>query len=213
MTRVLVAGLGDTGELCAGALARRGLSVVGVSPTTGLVSGQELGLRLTRPEAWSRDYRIPYRSFRRLDRVEVVHGRLVGADLPARRVEVEDAEGQRSWLGYDVLVVATGVANGFWRSSALREDGAVAADLEARHRQFADAARVGTTLYSAPWDLFEPRYGEGSRQAHLEAGAAEVTGPLTTLRRDVDDLPDLQVAAALGVGEHTRRVLDALGLF
>ena len=142
MTRVLVAGLGDTGVLCAGALARRGLSVVGVSPTTGLVSGQELGLRLTRPEAWSRDYRIPYRSFRRLDRVEVVHGRLVGADLPARRVEVEDAEGQRSWLGYDVLVVATGVANGFWRSSALREDGAVAADLEARHRQFADAARV-----------------------------------------------------------------------
>ena len=30
---------------------------------------------------------------------------------------------------------------------------------------------------------------------------------------DVDDLPDLQAAAALGVGEHTRRVLDVLGLF
>ncbi len=40
-----------------------------------------------------------------------------------------------------------------------------------------------------------------------------MTGPLTTLRRDVDDVPDLQAAAALGVGTHTRRVLDALGLF
>ena len=50
MTRILVAGLGDTGVLTAGALARhRDLEVVGVSPTTGLVSGQELGLRLADP--------------------------------------------------------------------------------------------------------------------------------------------------------------------
>lgn len=77
----------------------------------------------------------------------------------------------------------------------------------------ADAAGVGTTLYSASWEAFDPRYGEGSRLAHLDAGAVEVTGPLTTLRRDVDDLPDLQAAAALGVGGHTRRVLDRLGLF
>lgn len=77
----------------------------------------------------------------------------------------------------------------------------------------ADAAGIGTTLYSASWEAFAPRYGEGSRLAHLDAGAVEVTGPLTTLRRDVDDVPDLQAAAALGVGTHTRRVLDALGLF
>ena len=77
----------------------------------------------------------------------------------------------------------------------------------------ADAAGIGTTLYSASWEAFDPRYGEGSRRAHLDAGAVEVTGPLTTLRRDVDDLPDLQAAAAVGVGGHTRRVLDRLGLF
>lgn len=77
----------------------------------------------------------------------------------------------------------------------------------------ADAAGIGTTLYSASWEAFDPRYSEGSRLAHLDAGAVEVTGPLTTLRRDVDDLPDLQAAAALGVGGHTRRVLDRLGLF
>jgi len=88
-TRVLVAGLGDTGVLTAGALARhRDLAVTGVSPTTGLVSGQELGLRLADPGAWSRDYRIAYHSFRRLDPVDVVHGRLVSADLDTREVTV-----------------------------------------------------------------------------------------------------------------------------
>ncbi len=77
----------------------------------------------------------------------------------------------------------------------------------------ADAAGIGTTLYAASWEAFDPRYGEGSRRAHLDAGAVEIPDPLTTLRRDVDDLPDLQAASVLGVGEHTRRVLDALGLF
>jgi NADH dehydrogenase FAD-containing subunit len=147
VTRVLVAGLGDTGVLCAGALAsrsmrRRGLSVTGVSPTTGLVSGQELGLRLTRPDSWSRDYRIPYRSFRRLDRVDVVHGRLTSADLLARTVSVVGADGVARELGYDVLVVATGVANGFWRSDAVRDDAAVATDLADRHARLAAAGSV-----------------------------------------------------------------------
>ena len=121
------------------------------------------------------------------------------------------AEARRRWPGMRPVALCADLP----ALDAADLDGAlVDPALEGERPAFvADAARVGTTLYSAPWDLFEPRYGEGSRQAHLEAGAAEVTGPLTTLRRDVDDLPDLQVAAALGVGEHTRRVLDALGLF
>ena len=163
MTRVLVAGLGDTGVLCAGALARRamvrrGVSVTGVSPTTGLVSGQELGLRLTRPDAWSRDYRIPYRSFRRLDRVDVVHGRLVSSDLAARTVSVVGADGSPRELGYDVLVVATGVANGFWRSDAVRTDDAVATDLADRHARLAAAGSVavvggGAAAVSAAYNV------------------------------------------------------------
>jgi apoptosis-inducing factor 2 len=158
-TRVLVAGLGDTGVLTAGALARhRDLQVVGVSPTTGLVSGQELGLRLADPGAWSRDYRIGYGSFRRLDRVQVVHGRLVSCDLDAREVAVEHADGSAGTLGWDVLVVATGVANGFWRSAALRDDEAVAADLAERHAQVAAAATVavvggGAAAVSAAYNV------------------------------------------------------------
>lgn len=159
MTRVLVAGLGDTGVLTAGALARvRGLEVTGVSPTTGLVSGQELGLRLARPDAWSRDYRIGYRSFRRLDRVEVVHGRLISSDLAARTVDVERADGSTDTLAFDVLVIATGVANGFWRSAAVRDDAAVSADLAARHEQVARAGTVavvggGAAAVSAAYNL------------------------------------------------------------
>lgn len=162
-SRVLVAGLGDTGVLVAGALARtrsarERLDVTGVSPTTGLVSGQELGMRLARPDDWSRDYRIGYRSFRRLDRVEVVHGRLTSTDLEARTVRVEHADGSATELGWDVLVVATGVANGFWRSAEVRDDAAVEADLRARHEQVAAAATVavvggGAAAVSAAYNL------------------------------------------------------------
>ncbi|GAA2147540.1 2-phospho-L-lactate guanylyltransferase [Nocardioides koreensis] len=67
----------------------------------------------------------------------------------------------------------------------------------------ADAAGVGTTLYTAPHPLFDPRFGPGSRLAHLDAGAEEISGALPSLRRDVDDLTDLQEALALGVGPHT----------
>ncbi len=77
----------------------------------------------------------------------------------------------------------------------------------------ADAAGFGTSCYVAPHDRFDPRFGGASRRAHLDVGAVELTAPLTTLRRDVDDLLDLRAAADLGVGPHTQRVLDALALF
>jgi len=66
-----------------------------------------------------------------------------------------------------------------------------------------DAAGIGTTLYTAPHPLFDPRFGPGSRLAHLGTGALEIEGALSSLRRDVDDLADLEQALALGVGQHT----------
>lgn len=189
MTRVLVAGLGDTGVLTAGALARhRDLEVVGVSPTTGLVSGQELGLRLAAPDAWSRDYRIGYRSFRRLDRVEVVHGRLVASDLAARTVTVERADGSTGELGYDVLVVATGVANGFWRSAELRDDDAVGADLAARHAQVAVAGTV----------------------AVVGGGAAAVSAAYNVAVRWPDKRVDLFFPGERALPQHHRRTWDGV---
>ncbi len=69
-----------------------------------------------------------------------------------------------------------------------------------------DAEGTGTTLYTASYDRFEPRFGVMSRQAHLDTGATEIVGELPTLRRDVDDLDDLRAAIALGVGSETRRL-------
>ncbi|MBB6626602.1 2-phospho-L-lactate guanylyltransferase [Nocardioides sp. KIGAM211] len=86
-------------------------------------------------------------------------------------------------------------------------DAALAAALPGRAAFVADAERVGTTLYTAPYDEFDPRFGVESREAHLDAGALEIAGDLVTLRRDVDDTEDLRAAAALGLGPHTRALV------
>ena len=159
MTRVVVAGLGDTGVLSAVHLRRRrpDLEIVGVSPKPGLVSGQELGLRITRPALWERWYRVPYSDFRGLRGVSVVHGTLVSCDLSERRVGVSTPDGPLE-LSYDVLVVATGVSNGFWRSPELQTETEVSAELAATRDRLAAARSVavvggGAAAVSAAYNL------------------------------------------------------------
>lgn len=72
-----------------------------------------------------------------------------------------------------------------------------------------DADGTGTTLYTASYDAFDPRFGAGSAAAHRAAGAVPIPGPLLTLRRDVDDLAGLGEAVALGVGSATAAALPA----
>ncbi|MGV0810501.1 FAD-dependent oxidoreductase [Mycolicibacterium boenickei] len=139
--RVLIAGLGDSGVLTAIRLARR-FDVVGISLNPGLVSGQELGTRLARPDDWARDYWIGFDRFRELDRVRTVHGTLTGADLSARTVTVRDADGNSQVEGYDALVVSTGVTNGFWRQGVLQSAGDVGAGLRAAHQRLGSARSV-----------------------------------------------------------------------
>lgn len=151
--RVVVAGLGDSGLLTAIHLARADVDVVGISSKPGLVSGQELGLRLARPEDWQRDYRIGFDRFRRLDGAEVVHAELTGLDLERRTVHAGRP------VPYDVLVIATGVSNGFWRRPGFQTDAEVSAALTADHARLAaagsvlvvggGAAAVGTALQVA----------------------------------------------------------------
>ncbi|GAA4367556.1 2-phospho-L-lactate guanylyltransferase [Nocardioides caricicola] len=69
-----------------------------------------------------------------------------------------------------------------------------------------DAAGTGTTLYVAGHDEFDPRFGPGSRDAHLDAGAHELSDVPASVRRDVDDLDDLRSAVALGIGPRTAAV-------
>jgi NADH dehydrogenase FAD-containing subunit len=139
--RVVIAGLGDVGVLTAIKLAKHA-EVVGVSSKPGLVSGQELGWRLARPEQWARHNWIPFDRFRGLDRVRTVHGTLTGADLPARTVTVELPDGSSTEVAYDVLVVATGVANGFWRRPILQSATEIGADLRQPHEKLSAAKSV-----------------------------------------------------------------------
>lgn len=183
MTRVLVAGLGDTGVLTAVRLARR-FDVVGVSPKPALVSGQELGLRLTSPDRWSRDYRIPYGGLRGLDSVDLLHGSMVSADLTGRSAAVRLADGSEVTVGYDVLVVATGVTNGFWRRPDLQGLDEVDARLLADHERM---ARAGSVVV-------------------VGGGAAAVSCAANAARRWPEKRVDLYFPGERGLPHHHARV-------
>ncbi|WP_372733695.1 FAD-dependent oxidoreductase [Nocardioides sp.] len=154
--RIVIAGLGDTGVLTAVRLAKR-YDVVGISPKPALVSGQELGLRLTRPRRWARDYQLGFESLRGLDRVRRVHGVLEGLDPQARRVSVRLADGSVTQEPYDVLVIATGVRNGFWRRPDLQTREEVDASVLSAHETIAAAGSLaviggGAAAVSAAWN-------------------------------------------------------------
>ncbi len=140
-TRVVVAGLGDSGLLTAIHVSRHA-DVVGISAKPGLVSGQELGMRLTRPDYWAKDYRVSFDRYRRLDRVRIVHGVLTGLDLDAQTVAVRHVDGSTRREPYDVLVISTGVTNGFWRQPTLQSDEEVSDDLRTAHETLAAAGSV-----------------------------------------------------------------------
>lgn len=141
MKRVVVAGLGDSGLLTAMRLASHA-DVVGISSKAALVSGQELGQRISRPDEWAREHWIGFDRFRGLDRVRTVHGRLAGVDLAARKVSVETGDGTVGVEDYDALVISTGVSNGFWRTPALQSAADVDADLRGPHDRLAAASSI-----------------------------------------------------------------------
>ncbi|MGZ4583548.1 MAG: FAD-dependent oxidoreductase, partial [Mycobacterium sp.] len=139
--RVVIAGLGDVGVLTAIRLSRWA-DVVGISGKAALVSGQELGIRLSRPTDWARDYWIPFDRFRRLDGVRTVQATLTGVDLAARTVFARGDDGAAIAEDYDALVISTGVSNGFWRRPTLQSAAEIGAELRAAHDRLAVAGSV-----------------------------------------------------------------------
>lgn len=139
--RVVIAGLGDAGLLTAIRLARSA-DVVGISAKPALVSGQELGVRLTRPADWAQDYLVPFDRYRSLDRVRTVQAELTGADLQRRTVTARRADGTDVIEPFDALVISTGVSNGFWRRPGLQTAGEISAEIHAAHQRLATAGSV-----------------------------------------------------------------------
>jgi NADH dehydrogenase FAD-containing subunit len=136
--RIVVAGLGDVGILVAIRLARHA-DVVGISVKPALVSGQELGVRLSRPDDWARDYWIPFDRFRRLDKIQTIQATMTGVDLATRTIFGRRDDGTTIAEDYDALVISTGVSNGFWRRPTLQSPADISADLRAAHDRLAAA--------------------------------------------------------------------------
>ena len=139
--RIVVAGLGDSGLLTAINLARD-VDVVGISTKPGMVSSQELGMRLARPDEWQRQYRFPFDSFCKLDPARIIHGTVTDLDLDDRTVTVKDADGETQVEPYDVLVIATGVTNGFWRRPEVQTSADVDETLRTAHQTLGDAGSI-----------------------------------------------------------------------
>lgn len=139
--RVVIAGLGDSGLLTAIRLARSA-DVVGISAQPALVSGQELGVRLARPQEWARDYLVPFDRYRGLDRVRTLQATLTGVDLVARVVHARRPDGSEAVESYDSLVISTGVRNGFWRRAAMQSPAEIRAEITASHERLAAAGSI-----------------------------------------------------------------------
>jgi NADH dehydrogenase FAD-containing subunit len=139
--RIVIAGLGDSGVLSAIRLAKH-FDVVGVSAKPALVSGQELGWRLSRPEEWARANWIPFDRFRALDRVRTVHGNLTGVDLDACTVAVSGEDGSTVEEHFDALVISTGVTNGFWRTPNMQSHKEIGDGLRHAHTRLTGAESV-----------------------------------------------------------------------
>jgi NADH dehydrogenase FAD-containing subunit len=192
--RVLVAGLGDSGVLAAIHLSRHA-NVVGISGKPGLVSGQELGMRLSRPDAWAREYWIAFDRFRGLDRVRKIHATITAADLAANTVTVQRTDGSTAVEHYDALIISTGVTNGFWRKPTLQSNAEIGSELVATHERFASAESVmvigggaaavsGAANLAATWpekrvDLFFP--GERALPLHHPRTWRRISGRLADL--------------------------------
>ena len=139
--RILIAGFGDTGLLVGIHLAAD-YEVVGISPKPCLVSGQELGVRLTQPETWKQDYLMAYDRYKKLDGVRTVHGLISGIDTIEQRVAVTLPDGGQQEEPYDVLVLASGVTNGFWRNDAIEDLNGIKESITQRARQLRDADTI-----------------------------------------------------------------------
>ena len=122
--RVVIAGFGDTGLLVAINLGED-FDIVGISPKPCLVSGQELGMRLTQPQAWKKDYLMPFSRYKKLRGVRTLQGLITAIDPDKSTVTVRLRDDSEQVEHYDALVISSGVTNGFWRNNTLEDTDAI----------------------------------------------------------------------------------------
>lgn len=157
--RVVIAGLGDTGLLVALGLYPE-VEVIGITPKPCLVSGQELGTRLARPDAWRENYLVDFGRYRKLAGMPIRQGLVTRLDAEQSRVVVRGPDGAEETIPYDALVLSMGVTNGFWREATIESRDAVDRRIDGAAAELAAARSIaivggGATGVSAASNLKE----------------------------------------------------------
>lgn len=139
--RVVIAGFGDTGMLVAIHLGQD-FDIVGISPKPCLVSGQELGVRLTQPQLWKKDYLMPFQRYKKLAGVRTLQGVITAIDPDHATVTARLLDGSEQVEHYDALVISSGVTNGFWRNAALEDLNSINARIDSSSQQILRARSI-----------------------------------------------------------------------
>ena len=139
--RVVIAGFGDTGLLVAINLGRD-FDILGISPKPCLVSGQELGMRLTQPQAWKQDYLMPFQRYNKLDEVSTLQGVITAINPERSFVTVRLRDGGERQENYDALVISSGVTNGFWRDNAMEDVDEIHRKIDSTSEQLLQAQSI-----------------------------------------------------------------------
>lgn len=139
--KIVIVGFGDTGLLTAIHLDKS-FDIVGISPKPCLLSGQELGSRLSKPEEWKENYLLDYQSYPHLSGVKVHHGLVKAIDVDAAKVSIELDGGDNIEESYDALLIASGVSNGFWRQNKLEALQAIENNIRLDHERLLAASSV-----------------------------------------------------------------------
>lgn len=168
MKRVVIAGFGDTGVLVAAHL-KAGYDVTAISTKPALVSGQELGARLTNLPLWKEKYLVGFDRFEKLDVVRIIHGKATSINAMENSIAVKTIDGAKETLPYDVLVMASGTTNGFWRTSEVKTEAEIETNLVAYSETLATAKTLaiiggGPSAISAATNAKEQ---DASKDVHL----------------------------------------------
>jgi len=154
---VAIIGLGDTGVLVASRLVKQ-FKVIGITTKPNLVSGQELGKRLTDLPWWRVHYNTPLKRFLGLSAVEIIQAKAEWVNPEQRSVRIRLPDGLDSIIHYDYLVIASGTSNGFWRDDSIRSqkeiDDALQETPRALRRQRRSLSWVGVPVVSAVHSTF-----------------------------------------------------------
>ena len=138
---MVIAGFGDTGLLVAINLGAD-FDIVGISPKPCLVSGQELGMRLTQPQRWKQDYLMPFARYQKLDGVRTVQGLITSIDTQSATVTTRLHNGPSQVEPYDALLISSGVTNGFWRNNALEDFDTINQSIDSTSQELLQAQTI-----------------------------------------------------------------------